>query len=169
MIKYFILFVLLFSNNVFAWEPLKIELENKNNNLRLYLINEYGAEVLVNYFLDIGPLFVSVGITLEILDKEGKTIPFFGGHPAEIEAAEPNIVLLWPRDIIGREFRLRHLLGCYNLPPGKYKARAIYKNKVKYFGERPVFSGSLTSDWVTFEVTETYINNLRKELGTAKD
>ena len=168
MIKYFVLFILLFSNNVFAWEPLKIELENKNNNLRLYLINEYGAEVLVNQWLVMGPPFFSCGVTLEILDKEGKNIPFRGSSPVEMEQAEQNIILLWPRDIIGREYKIRNLLLFYNLAPGIYKARATYKNKVKHFGKKRVYSGSITSDWITFEVTEEYINNIREEIEARK-
>ena len=79
MIKYFVL-ILLFSFCVSAGEPkIKIELENKNNRLRLYLIN-YGDDTLINKRFSFVhyPSSSAPEIEFEFVNSKGKKFPFGG-------------------------------------------------------------------------------------------
>jgi hypothetical protein len=158
MMKYAILAILLLTNNAFAAKQMKIELENKNNNLRLYLIND-GGEVLLNKRFSDGPSYISNDVKIEIEDIKGKEFPF-AAMVQESEVTEQDIILFWPRDIVGREYVTDVLIKCYSLVPGTYKARAIYKNV--HWIDKGVYSGQLISEWVTFKVTE---EDMEKALG----
>jgi hypothetical protein len=54
MIKYVIFLIMLLSNSAFAEEPIKLILENNNNNLKLFLKNESSERVLVNKRFSLG-------------------------------------------------------------------------------------------------------------------
>jgi hypothetical protein len=159
MIKYFILLILLLSNNALCVEPLRIEFESNKNKLRVYIVNVSYKKILVNKKLSFGPAYKPFfELKLEFVNKAGKEFPF-GGLLDESEPNEQDIVLLWPDDIIGREFNNKDLITSYSLDPGKYKVRVIYKNKVEQWVEKGVYKESLTSDWANFEVTETDMKN----------
>lgn len=165
MIKYFVVLIILLTNNVFAEEPIKIELENKDNNLRLYLIGSPGL-VFVNkrFSFDHSPS-TPRDIDFEFVDTKGEKYPFTSmvdGGPVE----EKDIVFLWPGDIIGREFIKRYLISKYSLEPRIYKVRAIYENihDVHWnWIDSKVYTGRLTSNWVIFEVTEKDMENIYGE------
>jgi hypothetical protein len=67
MVKYFLIYFLLFSNTMVAGEQVKIELENANNNLRICLINISFEKLLINKMLRLGascnPEYKSVPIS----------------------------------------------------------------------------------------------------------
>ena len=67
------------------------------------------------------------------------------------------------RYIIVCEFHIHALIIDHNLKSGIYKARVKYENR--YGADKGVYNGRLISNWVTFEVTETEKNNIRKTLG----
>jgi hypothetical protein len=154
MNKYFVFFILLFSFYTFAGEPkLKIELANKDNNLRLYLIN-YGDDVLINKrfsFVHRPPSGIPE-IEFEIENKEGKKFPFSNIEIFSSDSEEENTILLRRGDIIGHEYPIDLLCRYNHLNPGRYKARVKYVNT--YGANKGVFNGRLTSNWVTFEVPE---------------
>jgi hypothetical protein len=158
MIKYFILLILLLSNNALCVEPLKIEFESNKNKLRVYIIDVSYKKILVNKKLAFGPAYKSFELKLEFVNKAGKEFSF-GGVLDESERTEQDIVLLSPGDIIGCEFNNKDLITAYSLDPGNYKVRAIYKNKIEQLAEKGVYNEILTSNWVTFEVTENDMKN----------
>ncbi len=159
MIKYFVLFILLFSSSSFASEPLKIELENHNSNLRVYLINVSKKEILVYGRFPLRPSDLTSGVTLEIIDKEGKKCPYYIMiNPGPV--SEQDIVSLWPGYIIGKEFKPEECIKFYFITgPGVYKVRAIYKNENKHWADKGVYDGRITSGWVNFKITETDMKN----------
>ena len=153
MIKYLVFFILLFSFYTFAGEPkLKVELANKDNNIRLYLIN-YGNDVLVNTRFSLGPYpEFPPEVQFEIVNIKGKKFPFGPKHMTGPSVEEKDIVLLGKRHFIGIEFHITTLILCHHLKPGTYKARVTYENTDDEF--KGVYIGRLTSNWVTFEVPE---------------
>ncbi len=151
MMKYFLFFILLFSFYAFAGEQkLKIELMNKDNNIRLFLIN-YGNDVLVNarFSMKHYPKFPPE-VQFEIINKEGKKYPFSHVHINEASVSEKDIVLLGTGNIVGIEYHITELIVNYHLEPGIYKTRVTYENVDDEF--KGVYIGQLTSNWVTFEV-----------------
>lgn len=158
MIKYFFIYILFMSNYAFAVEPIKIEFENNDNNLRLYLINVSHDTVTVNKRLTFGyeDSLIPPEVEFEILDKEGNKIPLAVIFNEGV-VTEKDLILLHPRDIVGREYRAKLLVPAYFLGPGIYKVKATYKNV--YFLDKGVYGGRLTTDWITFEVTEAEVKN----------
>ncbi len=76
MIKYFIILIMLFNNNAFASEPLKIELESLNDELRLYLMSLSYKSFLINKTFSFGAPNEKSQVTFEIFNKEGNNLPF---------------------------------------------------------------------------------------------
>lgn len=160
MIKYFVLFIILLSNIALAEEPIKIELENKGNNFRVYFINLSEKSILLNKWITFGT-FRSIEETIELIDNKGEKIPFsllLDHCPFK----EEDILSLTPGSIIGREFKPEELVKTHWITePGLYKVRAIYNNRDRQYVGKGVFNGSLTSDWVSFEVTEKTMEQAR--------
>ena len=163
MSKYFFIFIMLISFSAFAGEPkIKIELENKDNNLRLYLINYELHDVLINTRFSLKRYPSSPPeVQFEIVNKEGEKFPFDGFLLNETDLGEDNIVLLKYRHIVGYDFHITYLMSCYYLHAGIYKARVTYENT--RWADKGVYIGRLTSNWVTFEVTEALINKIRNK------
>ncbi len=163
-IKYFVFFILLLSNIAFAEEPIRLELENKDNNLRLYLINSSPNKILINKEFRLGPPVDPVGhgeIAFEIFDKAGNKCPL-GGFIDYPYNQEIDTVLLFPGEFIGIEFKIEDLIRYYWITEvGVYKARAIYKNKVEELANQGVYNERLTTDWIDFEVTEKTMEDAR--------
>ncbi|NLD36869.1 MAG: hypothetical protein GX654_08375 [Desulfatiglans sp.] len=159
MVKNILIFFLLFSNTMVAGEHVKIELENENNNLRICLINISFEKLLINKMLRLGASHESCEIILDILDMEGVEYPFSASvHRRSI--SEQDIVVLWPGDIIGREYKISELVKIYPLlAPGKYKAKATYKNKDEFGASKGVYDKMLTSNWLMFEIKDTDMVN----------
>jgi hypothetical protein len=152
MTKYFIIIILLCSSCIFAREPdIKIELENKNNKLRLYLINHGGLDVLINkrFSLVKRPPSNIPEIEFEIVNNAGKKFPFGG---LEIKEGREEIISLGYMEIIGTEISNFYLIVGHHLKPGVYKVRVKYENT--YGADKGVYTGRLISNWVTYKVPE---------------
>lgn len=131
-----------------VWEPkLKIELEKKNNKIRLYLIN-LGEKLLINKRFSLVPY---PELKFEILNKEGKKYHLSVSISEDL-LREQDIILLKRGDVVGREFPIYMLAIDHALGLGSYKARAIYENT--FWEDKGVYNGRLISNWVSFEVTK---------------
>ncbi|NLD35581.1 MAG: hypothetical protein GX654_01805 [Desulfatiglans sp.] len=163
MIKLIFLLIMLFTNCSLAIEPLKMEFINNDNNLILTLKNVSSGILLVNkyFYFASEHAFGPPTVEFEILDKEGNkmdiTIEVF-----EKGVSEEDIVTLYPQEFIGKVFETQNLIKSYFfLEPGVYKIRATYKNKSEYWADKGVYNGSLTSEYVTFEITEKAMEDAR--------
>jgi hypothetical protein len=155
MNKYFIIIALLFSFCTSAREPnIKIELENKNNKLRMYLINYDGGDVLINKRFSFVhyPSAHAPEIEFEIVNSKGKKFSFGGVLINDAEYLEESIIKLKFMDIIGTEFTNFELITFHHLEPGEYKVRVKYENS--YGADKGVYTGRLISNWVTYKVPE---------------
>ncbi|NLD39218.1 MAG: hypothetical protein GX654_20365 [Desulfatiglans sp.] len=126
MIKYFVLFILLFSFCTSAVEPnIKIELENKNNRLRLYLINYDEGDVLINKRFSFVhyPSAPAPEIEFEIVNSKGEKFPFGRVHIDDADYLEESIILLKYMDIIGTEFSNFDVLFLYSSRYRRQSAR----------------------------------------------
>lgn len=152
--KYLVLLIMLFSLEVSAMETIKIELKNHNNNLILSLINVSQEDILINKRFLLGSSVDPCEVELVIMDKNGNNFPFCVRINVE-PITDEDLVLLKPGEFIEEEYKIGSLIYYYELPVGHYKVKAIYKNK--YWIEKGVFDGLLTSDFVNIEV---YGNNM---------
>jgi hypothetical protein len=161
MLNYLIFFILLLSRITLAEEPLKIELEKRGNYLRVYFINLSDKSILLNKWVIFGLSSGAIEYTIEIIDKNGEKIPF-SYFLDRRDTIEDDMFTLLPRCIIGREFKPEELVEPHLITePGLYKVRAIYRNRDKEFLGKGIYNGSLTSDWVSFEVTEKIMENAK--------
>lgn len=145
MYKYFVVFFLLLTNNTFAMERIKVNLENNNNNLRVSLINLSENKVLLN------KRFSSREVYFDFVDKNGMKFALCVMNIVS-PSLDKDIIFLEPGQFIGADFPHESLIESYCLKAGQYQVKAKYKNHERI--EKGVFSGSLESEWVTFEVSE---------------
>jgi hypothetical protein len=162
MIKYLVFIITFLSNiTLLAGEPLKIELGKKGDNLRVYFINISDKNILLNKWNIFGYNIGAIEYTIEIIDKNGEKVPFFTFIDRD-DTIEDDMFLLSPGCIIGREFKPEELVEPHLISePGLYKVRAIYKNRDKKLIDKGIYTGSVASDWVAFEVTEKTMENAK--------
>ncbi len=162
MIKCLVFIILLLSNiTLLAEEPLKIEVEKKGNNLRVYFINISDKNILLNKWNIFGYNIGAIEYTIEIIDKNGEKVPFFTFIDRD-DTIEDDMFLLSPGCIIGREFKPEELVEPHLITEtGLYKVRAVYKNRDKEFIDKGIYNGNVASDWVVFEVTEKTMENAK--------
>ncbi len=151
MIKYFIVLILLLSNGVFAEEPIKLMLENHNNNLKLSLKNESYGRVLVNKRFSLGTTIELAEVDLIVVNKEGIEFPLCAMVTVG-RLTERDVIALDPGEYIGVDYLHNNIISMYCLKAGQYRVKAKYKNRS--WLDKGLFNGSLESNWVTIEVNE---------------
>lgn len=150
MCKYFLVFIFLLSNNISAMEPIKINFENNNNNLKLSLTNVSEENILMNKRFSLGTSIELAEVDLIFVDNAGLEYPLCAMVTVG-RLTEKDFVILKPGETISIEYQANLLISMYCLKAGQYRVKAKYKNRS--LENKSVFNGSLESDWVTFGAT----------------
>jgi hypothetical protein len=130
---------------------------------------------LVNVSGELGVVYNELGdgrlVVIEILGEDGGYVRSPAPLSAQDRAGKHHYAALPPRGFVGRQYVIRPSHPAWNLAPGRYRVRVVYRNRFPFcvaspcFDDRmveemgkdalvPLLTGLLVSNVETFRVTE---------------